>query len=581
MANSSRGQVNYESIEDLFDEQMGESDESNDSSISKRVDYEPIEDLFDEQFAKPDEFDDVSISSCVYEPVLVSLTEKKLESRLDKSFYPQYDQEITIVVTEGNSLTIPIEDIQFLAFVNLPLQIDLLKIDDFSEVVETFNGDSFKVRISGDQNFNTGFFGIIEKPENRYKYIFFPSRNIKIQYQQRPIGDIFVKKNIMSKDTLNNVLRKQGQLRSLRLGSIIARRASLQPQHVEETLKNVWEKRPEKKLRFEKERLRKEATEKLLIEQKLLKKEANRKLQVEEENFKKDAAEKLLQKQKELMKEVEAKKTAAEERLLKEIDEKLSQEKDELQKKINMKLQLEEERLKKEADEKLLQKQEELKKEVEAKKTAAEERMNKEIDKKLSKEKNELKKEVEAKKTAAEERMKKEIEEKTFQKKERLRALAKRKLQLEAEWLKSDTVEKLPTGDILIEAGIVTPEVVKQSLAIQKKMREMKLGELFIEMGIVDEEQMCKVLAEKFKKRFVNLQKKTPTKEALKYLPRDLIKKLKIVPLDLNNERLVIATSNPDNKELIDMLHEKLSCPFELVVSPSNQIIEILSNLPA
>ncbi|MFC1844776.1 hypothetical protein ACFLZ5_08310 [Thermodesulfobacteriota bacterium] len=559
---------------------MGEPDESNDSSISNQIDYESIEDLFDEQTHQLDEFEDVSLSSCVYEPVLVSLKEKKLESRLDKSFYPQYDEEITIIDTEDNSLTIPIDDLHYLSFVNLPLQIDLLKINDFSEVVKTINGDSFRVRIPRDQNSNTGFFGLIEKPEDRYKYIFFPYRNIKIQYQQRPIGDIILEKNFLTKDTLNNVLRRQNQLRSIRLGSIIAKRASLQPHHIEKALQNVWENRPEKKLRFEKERLRKEATERLLVGQRLLKKEANKKLQVEEERFKKEAEEKLLQKQEELRNQAEEKKRTVEERLMKEIDEKLSQEKDKLQKEINKKMRLEEEKLNREADEKLLQKREELKKEVEAKKRAEEERLDKDIDKQLSQEENELKKEVEAKKRAEEERLRNEIEKKTLNEKERLTALVKKKLLLEEEWLKTDKVEKAPTGDILIEAGIVTPQTVKQSLAIQKKIREMKLGELSIEMGLVNEEQMCKVLAEKFNKRFVNLQKTTPTEDALNCLPRDLIKKLKIVPIDLNNERLIIATSTPDKNDLIDILHEKLSCTFELVVSPQNQIIETLSNLP-
>ena len=507
MANSSRGKDNYESIEDLFEE-MGETNESKDSSISNQIDYESIEDLFDEQTQQLDEFEDVSLSSCVYEPVLVSLKEKKLESRLDKSFYPQYDEEITIIDTEDNSLTIPMDDLH-----------------NFSEVVKTINGDSFRVRIPRNQNFNTGFFGLIEKPEDRYRYIFFPYRNIKIQYQQRPIGDIILEKNILTKDTLNNVLRRQNQLSNIRLWSIIAKRASLQPNHIEKALQNAWENRPEKKLRFEKERLRKEVTERLLVGQRQLKK-------------------------KELRNQAEEKKRTFEERLMKEIDETLSQEKDKLLKEINKKLRLEEERLNREADEKLFQKREELKKEVEAKKRAEEERLD--ID----------------------------IEKKTLNEKERLTDLVKKKLLIEEEWLKTDKVEKAPTGDVLIEAGIVTPQTVKQSLSIQKKMREMKLGELSIEMGLVNEEQMCKVLAEKFNKRFVNLQKTTPKEDALNCLSRDLIKKLKIVPIDLNNERLIIATSTPDKNDLIDILHEKLFCSFELVVSPQNQIIETLSNLP-
>ncbi|MBW2466110.1 MAG: hypothetical protein JRF02_02325 [Deltaproteobacteria bacterium] len=605
MGNSSRKQANYESVEDLFDDQVEASAESQDINISNRDNNRSTEDLFGEQIEVSDkfvskgdsfdsiedlfgeltgesgEYEDVSISSCVYEPVLVGLKEKKLESRLEKSFYPQYDAEITVIDAEDNSVIIPIEDLQFLAFVNIPLQIDLLKINNFSEVVETFSGDSFKVRIPDGQDFDTGFFGLIENPEDRYKYIFLPHNNIRIQYQQRPIGDIFVEKKFLSVDTLNNVLNKQRQLRSLRLGSIIAKRASLRSQHVEKTLQEAWQKRPDKKLRLEQERLKKESIEKLLRGKRRLQKEADEKLRVEEERLQKEADEKLLQRQEELSKELEEKKKTEEERLKKEIDEKLLQEQEELQKEMKEKLRLEEERLKKEMDAKLLEREAMLRKKVGENKTAEKEQLKKDIAEKLIQIKEELQKEVKEKKEAEKERLKSEIEKELLEEKEKLRELANKKLQLEAEWLKLDTVEKHPTGDVLIESGLVSPDVVKQSLAIQKKMRKMKLGELFIEMGVINEDQMCKVLAEKFNKRFVDLQKTTPTDEALEYLSRDFIKKLEIIPIHIKNERLVIATSNPDSGNLSDILQEKLSCPFELVISPRSQIIETLSNLPA
>ena len=128
---------------------------------------------------------------------------------------------------------------------------------------------------------------------------------------------------------------------------------------------------------------------------------------------------------------------------------------------------------------------------------------------------------------------------------------------------------------------MVTPQAVKQSLAIQKKMRHLKVGELSVELGYINEEQMYTVLAEKFNKRFVNLQKVTPSDEALGHLPHNFMKKLEIIPIHFQSERLVIATSYPDKANLIDTLEDKLSCPFELVISPHSQIIAALANLPS
>jgi len=354
-------------------------------SSRDRVDYKSeIDDLFAELTGESEEFEDISISSSVYEPVQVGLKEKKLETLLEKAFYPQNDTEIAVKDADGNSLIIPIEDLHFLAFVNRPLQIDNLNTNNFTEVIETFCGTSFKIHVPNGQNSDVGFFGITTNPADRYKYIFFNLDNIRIRYQQRPIGEIIVEKRLMSQDLLQNVLSKQDRLRNLRLGEIIAKKANLLPDKIETTLQQAWRE--------------------------------------ETEN------------------------------------------------------------------------------------------------------------------------------------------------------------NKMRSGDILIEAGLVSPQVVDQSLDIQKKICHMKVGKLLVEMGYIDEYQRYEVLAEKFRKRFVDLERISFAEEALVHLSHDLVKKLKVIPIHFQNDRLIVATSFPDKAELSDILREKLSCPFELVVSPYNQIVKIMVN---
>ena len=348
-----------------------------------RVDYKSeIDDLFNETTGESEEFEDISISSSVYEPVLVGLAEKKLETRLEKAFYPRHDTEIAVRDADGNSFILPIEDLQFLAFVNRPLQLHNLNTNNFAELIETFSGASFKVHIPHGQNFEMGFFGVTVNSADRYKYIFFSFNNIRIRYQLRPIGEIIVEKCLVSEELLQNVLAKQNHLRGLRLGEIIAKRANLPPHKVETTLQQAWHER-------------------------------------------------------------------------------------------------------------------------------------------------------------------------------------------------SDD-NRPQSGDILIEAGLVSPRVVEQSLAIQKKLRCMKVGKLLVEMGYINENQIYEILAEKFRKRLVSLERISFAEDALNHLPHDLVNKLKVIPIRFENKRLLIATSVPDKVELSDILRKKLSCPFELVVSPKNQINAII-----
>jgi hypothetical protein len=139
-------------------------------------------------------------------------------------------------------------------------------------------------------------------------------------------------------------------------------------------------------------------------------------------------------------------------------------------------------------------------------------------------------------------------------------------------WREESDACNLYSGDILIAAGLVSPQEVKESLAIQKKIRCMKVGKLLVEMGYINENKIYEVLAEKFRKRFVDLERISFDDEALGSLSHDLVRKLKVIPFQFHNKRLIIATSFPDKAELSDVLRERLSCPFELVVSPYNQI---------
>ncbi|MBW2466436.1 MAG: hypothetical protein JRF02_03970 [Deltaproteobacteria bacterium] len=359
-----------------------------------KIDLNDMEELFavavdeavDEAVVEAIEFEDIDISNCVYEPVIVGLKNRKLKSRLEKAFYPQYDREIAVMDTDGNLLILPVEDLQFLAFVNRPLGVNLKNVGNFSEMLETFSRDSFKIQVPGDQDFNSGFFALSTNPETLYKYIFFSYKNIRAHYQLRRLGEIIVQHNLLSDDILQSVINKQYQLRKLRLGTIIARREKLLQRDIE----------------------------KILQQSKMIK----------------------------------------------------------------------------------------------------------------------------------------------------------------------DKSSGFHTGDILIRSGLVPSETVRQSLAIQKQLRRVKLGELLLELGYLNEEQLCRVLAEKFRKRFVNLQKFSTSDKALNRLSKDMARRLQIAPIDFHDNRLIIATPFPDRPEICDILRERLSCPFELVVSPKNQIVEFMANLP-
>jgi type IV pilus assembly protein PilB len=132
--------------------------------------------------------------------------------------------------------------------------------------------------------------------------------------------------------------------------------------------------------------------------------------------------------------------------------------------------------------------------------------------------------------------------------------------------------DKTLTGEILVKSGIVTREQVDEALRIQKKMRSKKIGDLLIELKQATEEQVYRALAVKFRKPFIDLSKVSPSDKALAMLSRELVLKLQVVPLAVQDDRLIVATSHPELPIIGDILRKQLHYSFQLVVVVPSQL---------
>ena len=127
-------------------------------------------------------------------------------------------------------------------------------------------------------------------------------------------------------------------------------------------------------------------------------------------------------------------------------------------------------------------------------------------------------------------------------------------------------------GDILVTEGLVTRQQVDEALANQQSGKKKKIGQLLVECGLISEDQLLSALSTKFRMRFVSLENITPHRKALNALPGHLIRKLHIFPLEYTNDRLVVATSNPTDSSIPDIIRFSTNQKLELVVATSNDI---------
>ncbi len=109
-------------------------------------------------------------------------------------------------------------------------------------------------------------------------------------------------------------------------------------------------------------------------------------------------------------------------------------------------------------------------------------------------------------------------------------------------------------GEVLVDAGLATREDVEKALAEQRRSGGRRIGEILIEMGVVDEGTLATTLARKFHLPFVDLDECLIDPDAVRAIPRAIIEKYAVLPIDRDHERITIALSDPLNTEPIDLI---------------------------
>ena len=133
-------------------------------------------------------------------------------------------------------------------------------------------------------------------------------------------------------------------------------------------------------------------------------------------------------------------------------------------------------------------------------------------------------------------------------------------------------------GDILIEAGLVSKQQVEEALSLQEKGKRKRLGTILVERGLITEIQLLTALASKFGMRIVDLNESPPDKKAISCLPREIIERMQVLPIEAGPGYMVVATSTPTDPTISENLHFATNCRLELVVASAKQISSAIAN---
>src|SRR5580765_1358741 len=121
-------------------------------------------------------------------------------------------------------------------------------------------------------------------------------------------------------------------------------------------------------------------------------------------------------------------------------------------------------------------------------------------------------------------------------------------------------------GEMLIKAGILTPQKLQEALEYQKT-NGGKLGLNLVKMGYVKEEDLTRILSQQYGVPSIHLAKVEVDDAVVKLIPSEVAQKYLIMPVSRTGSTLIIAMVDPTNVFAMDDIKFMFGYNVEQVVA--------------
>ncbi len=140
--------------------------------------------------------------------------------------------------------------------------------------------------------------------------------------------------------------------------------------------------------------------------------------------------------------------------------------------------------------------------------------------------------------------------------------------------------KKIRLGDVLVNSGVITEEVLHKGLELQKASGN-KLGETLVDAGLATEENIAKALSNQLEYDMVDLQNITVDEAVLSLVPPNVLKKHKVFPFEYSSANmnvLRVAMSDPMDMDAMDDINIITNLQVEPVVATLGSIMLALDH---
>lgn len=121
-------------------------------------------------------------------------------------------------------------------------------------------------------------------------------------------------------------------------------------------------------------------------------------------------------------------------------------------------------------------------------------------------------------------------------------------------------------GEILVDMGCITSGKLQEALKKQRETND-RLGDILVEGGYVQPEELTRALADQYDMELVDLDGIDIDREVIEMVPPELAREHHIVPIDFDDDVLVIAMSDTLDLNTMDSLRFVVNCEIEPVLA--------------
>ena len=130
-------------------------------------------------------------------------------------------------------------------------------------------------------------------------------------------------------------------------------------------------------------------------------------------------------------------------------------------------------------------------------------------------------------------------------------------------------------GEIFVQEGLTTPDVVERALARAQTTGEL-VGEALVALGAVTEDDVLRALALQQNLPYLWREEMPSTVPVLKNVSAKYLRQYRVVPISIEGSVLTVASADPLNTIIADELRQATGLTVKLVVSSPAGILEAI-----